>query len=281
LGNLQKRRDMSLGKTVQLSEPEKRAWRDLLNEDEEYCKTIKEFDSHIDKAKKIEAEMQNRKSETEFSKHMALVKEYRKWSKSIYTPKTKKIFNKSDLMGETGRSHLVNGYDEYLQYDSKIRPHGGYPHDRVFLDRWDQQQYDPWNVAKEAVKETTIFSGSLDPLKLQNRNFLEEARGLYLLENKSKTEGIPPLRSLGAWLKMPYSYYAWQNSAKWSKHWKGMDEKLPEVPSVCTSGVEEQLDGGERPKAEGPLDADKPLDADGPLDADRIANADKESNSSY
>ena len=45
---------------------------------------------------------------------------------------------------------------------------------------------------------------------------------------------------------MPYSSYAWQNSAKWSKHWKGAEEKLPEVTSVCVSeeeSVEPKGDG--------------------------------------
>ena len=47
--------------------------------------------------------------------------------------------------------------------------------------------------------------------------------------------GTPPLRALKAWLQMPYSYYAWQQSGKWDKHWKGVEHKLPEVPSVCRS----------------------------------------------
>ena len=63
------------------------------------------------------------------------------------------------------------------------------------------------------------------------------------------TSGIPPLRAMKPWLQMPYSYYAWQNSGKWTRHWNGIDDKVPEIPSVCLSeggegGVNEATDTG-------------------------------------
>lgn len=231
---------MSLGKGVTLNEPDDRDWRTRLSEDKEYCRTIEAVDRKIEEGKKTEAEMRRMKNEREFTKHLGLVKEYRKWSNEVYAPKTNKIYEKSDAYGEKGNYHLASGYAGYLKYDSKVRHHGGYPYDRVYLDRWDQEQYDPWGVAKESLAQTTAFSGSLDPLGLQYRCFLDEAKGLFLLENGSKTEGTPPLRAMKAWLRMPYSYYAWQNNAKWSNHWEGGEARLPEVPSVCASEEEEK-----------------------------------------
>lgn len=225
-----------------------RNWKEMLMEDDDYRKTIEELEVKIEAGRKTEMEMRKIKNDKEFSRHMGLVKEYRKWSNEVYTPKTYKIYGKSDAYGKTGDQILTKGYEEYLKRDDAIRKHGGYPYHRTYLDRWDPTQYDPWSIAKESLTQTTAFSTALDPLGLQERHFLEEARGLHLLEDGPKT-GIPPLRAMKPWLQMPYSYYAWQNSGKWTRHWNGIDDKVPEIPSVCLSeggegGVNEATDTG-------------------------------------
>jgi len=195
-------------KRKESNETDEKDWRARLQEDSDYCKTIG-------------------------------------WSNDVYAPKTNEIFRKSDEKGDDGKSQLANGYAGFLAYDATIRQHGVYPHDRVFLDRWKREEYDPWDVAKESILQSTSFSGSLDPLSLQQRQFLEEARGLYLLGGGYSAGSKPNLASMKPWLRMPYSYYAWQNSAPWSKHWKGVEEKLPEVPSVCASLQTVENDGDE------------------------------------
>jgi len=230
-------------KRKESNETDEKDWRARLQEDSDYCKTIGDLEAKIEEHRKTEEEMCQRKKEKKFTKHLGLVKEYRKWSNDVYAPKTNEIFRKSDEKGDDGKSQLANGYAGFLAYDAMIRQHGVYPHDRVFLDRWKREEYDPWDVAKESILQTTSFSGSLDPLSLQQRQFLEEARGLYLLGGGYSAGSKPNLGSMKPWLRMPYSYYAWQNSAPWSKHWKGVEEKLPEVPSVCASLQTVENDG--------------------------------------
>jgi len=213
--------------------PEEKGWRDMLDEDEEYRETIQGLEQMISASKKTEVEMRKMRNDKEFSKHLGLVKEYRKWSNEVYSPKVNRIYKKSDAT--ENKSQLVDGYDDFLRRDAVVRRHRAYPYDRIYLDRWNAKHYDPWTVAKASLTQTTTFCGSSDPMGIQERHFLDEARGLHLLENGSKTVGTPPLRALKAWLQMPHSYYAWQQSGKWDKHWKGVEHKLPEVPSVCRS----------------------------------------------
>jgi len=223
-------------KIAKLGIPGEKGWRDMLHEDEEYRETMQGLEKMISASHKTEVEMRKMKIDKEFSKHLGLVKEYRKWSNEVYSPKVNQIYKKSDATKD--KNGLSDGYEDFLKRDAVVRRHRAYPYDRIYLDRWNAQQYDPWTVAKASLKQTTTFCGSSDPLSIQERHFLEEARGLHLLKNGSKTVGTPPLRAMKAWLKMPYSYYAWQQSGKWNKHWKGVEQKLPEVPSVCRSDAE-------------------------------------------
>lgn len=228
------RKQISSNRGVNQEDFTKTDWKTLLMEDQDYVNTIEDVNTMIDEARKTEMDMRKMKQEVEFAKHLGLVKEYRKWSTEIYSPKTREMYQKSDGDKGTARKTMLNSYDQFLAAESMARRHGGYPYDRIYLDRWDKKQYDPWNVARASLAQTSTFPGHRDPLGVQEKHYLEEARGLHQLENGAKS-GRPPLRAMKPWLQMPYSYYAWQNSGKWSKHWQGVEENPLGLPSVCAS----------------------------------------------
>lgn len=204
--------------------------KEVLMEDPEYAEMVEGMNTNMEKLKETENDLKKLADDQQLSRHLQNLKEHTKWSRNIYTPKTKKVHEKSD---EKKTNILVSEHDKYLQFGNKAALNRVWPPDRPYLDRWQPNFYNPWMVARDSLNQTTSFSASEDPMTLQERHYLDEARSLYLLQPQNT--GNPPLRAMKHWLKMPYSYYAWQNESKWTRGWKGYQDKLATVPSICIS----------------------------------------------